>query len=128
MSNRLDPDHAPSFVGPDCGSYVCKCYEQTTLEVNELKLYQVTILIRAPPMELYFFGLSIHLSVCLSNCPLLWPLSLKILIGSLSDFIYGLLPSNSGASSNKGFVRLTVTQMADKMATAYQFAVVDTLH
>ena len=39
----------------------------------------------------------------------------------LPNFIYGLLPSNSGSSSNMGFFPQTITKMADKMAT-YQFA------
>ena len=43
----------------------------------------------------------------------------------LPNFIYGLLPSNSGLDI--GFVRRTITKIADKMATAYQFAFVDTL-
>ena len=39
----------------------------------------------------------------------------------LPNFIYGLLPSNSGSNSNMGLVRRTITKMANKMATAYQF-------
>ena len=52
--------------------------------------------------------------------------SLVILIRFLSNFIYGLLPSNSGLSSNMGFVLRTITKMAKKISAAYQFAFVDT--
>ena len=34
-------------------------------------------------------------------------------------FIYGWLPSNSRSSSNTGFVRRTITKIADKMATSH---------
>ena len=50
--------------------------------------------------------------------------NLVILIGFLPNFIYGLLPSNSGLSSNMSFVRQTITKMVDKMAAFYQFATV----
>ena len=36
--------------------------------------------------------------------------------------IYGLLPLNPCSCSNMSFVGQTITVMADKMATAYQFA------
>ena len=52
--------------------------------------------------------------------------SLVILIRFLSNFIYGLLPSNSGSSSNMGFVLGTITKMAENISAAYQFAFVDT--
>ena len=44
--------------------------------------------------------------------------NLVILIGFLPNFIYGLLPSNPGSSSNMSFVQQKIT----KMATACQFA------
>ena len=44
--------------------------------------------------------------------------NLVIKIIFLSNFIYGLLKSNSGSSSNMGFVQ---TKMVNKMAAAYQF-------
>ena len=46
----------------------------------------------------------------------------SLLIRFLPNFIYGLLPSNPGSSSNMSFVGQTITEMADKMAAAYQFA------
>ena len=49
-------------------------------------------------------------------------LAYSFFFGFLPIFIYGLLPSNPGTSSNMSFVRQTITKMADKMATAYQFA------
>ena len=49
-------------------------------------------------------------------------LTLSFLFGFLPNFIYGLLPSNPRSSSNMGFVQRTISKMADKMATAYQFA------
>ena len=55
-------------------------------------------------------------------------LTQSFLIGFLPNFIYGLLPSTSRSSLNKGFVPLPITKMADKMAATYQFyAVVVTL-
>ena len=48
--------------------------------------------------------------------------NLLFLIRFLSNFIYSLLPSNPGSSSNMSFVRQTITKMANKMAAAYQFA------
>ena len=48
--------------------------------------------------------------------------TLTFLNGFLPNFIYGLLPSNSPSSSNMGFVRRTITKIADKMAATYQFA------
>ena len=36
--------------------------------------------------------------------------------------MYGLLSSNPGSSENMSFVGQTITKMADKMASAYQFA------
>ena len=48
--------------------------------------------------------------------------NLFILIGFLQKFIYGLLLSNPGSSSNMSFVRETITKMADKIAATYQFA------
>ena len=53
--------------------------------------------------------------------------NLVILIGFLPNFIYGLLPSDFRSSPNMGFVRRTITKMANKMAAAYQFALFDTL-
>ena len=38
----------------------------------------------------------------------------------LPNFIYRLLSSNSSPSSNTDFVGRTITEMANKMATAYQ--------
>ena len=52
--------------------------------------------------------------------------SLVILIRFLSNFIYKLLPPNTGLSSNMGFVLQTITKMAEKNSAAYQFAFVDT--
>ena len=46
----------------------------------------------------------------------------SLLIRFLPNFIYGLLPSNPGLGSNMSFVGQTITEMADKMAAAYQFA------
>ena len=51
-------------------------------------------------------------------------LILSFLIGFIPNYIYGLLPSNSHTSLNMGFVRRSITKMAHKMATAYQFALV----
>ena len=51
---------------------------------------------------------------------------LVIFMGFLSNFMYGLTPSNSGLSWNIGLVRLTIIKMANKMA-AYKFALVDNL-
>ena len=66
------------------------------------------------------FGLSARLSVHgHSNSVIFNQISFK--------FIYGLLPSNSSSSLNTGFVRRTITKMADKMAATYVFAVVVTL-
>ena len=45
--------------------------------------------------------------------------NLVIFIEFLPTFIYGLLLSNPSLSLNMGFVRQTITKMADKMATAY---------
>ena len=42
-------------------------------------------------------------------------------IGFLTNFTYGLLPSNPGSSSNMGFFRRIIIKMADKMTTAYPF-------
>ena len=42
----------------------------------------------------------------------------------LTHFTYGLLLSNSRSSLNTGCVWWTVTKMADKMATTYEFALV----
>ena len=54
---------------------------------------------------------------------LLWSLLLShFLIPFLSNFIYGLLSSDPGSSSNMSCVRQTIAKMADKMATTYQFA------
>ena len=36
VSNRLDPDQAQHFVGPDLGTNCCKSYQQTTLGDKEL--------------------------------------------------------------------------------------------
>ena len=48
-------------------------------------------------------------------------LTQSFLIGFLSNVIYGLLPSTSGSSSNRDFVRHPITKMADKMAATYQY-------
>ena len=45
-----------------------------------------------------------------------------LVIGFLSNFIYGLLLSISHSSSNMGFVSRMISKMADKMAAAYQGA------
>ena len=50
--------------------------------------------------ELYCFRL-VHPSV--RDRPLLYSSNVVFLIGFLSNFIYGLLPSNSSSSSNMGF-------------------------
>ena len=63
---------------------------------------------------------------CLSMCAVVVTLSL-FLMGFFPNFIFGLLPSNSSSSSNTSFVLQTITKMANKMAAAYQFALVDTL-
>ena len=68
-------------------------------------------------------------SVCLSFClsiRFVVTLTWSFFIGFLL-FIYGLLPSNSHPSSNMGFVGPTINYMADKMAAACLFALVDTL-
>ena len=49
-------------------------------------------------------------------------LTKSFLIGFLLNFIYGLLPSDPGSSSNMSCVRQTITEMADKMAASYQIA------
>ena len=38
--------------------------------------------------------------------------------------MYGLLPSNSCLSLNTSLVKQSITKMADKMATAYQFTLI----
>ena len=43
-----------------------------------------------------------------------WSLTQSFLIGFFPIFIYGLLSSTSHSSSNMGFVRRTITMMADK--------------
>ena len=47
-------------------------------------------------------------------------LTQSFLIRLLPNFIYELLPSTFHSSSNMGFVRHTITKMADKSAAAYQ--------
>ena len=40
VSNRLDPDQARCFVGPDLGPNYCKGYQQTTLGGKELNMHE----------------------------------------------------------------------------------------
>ena len=56
------------------------------------------------------------------TCVSLWALS--FFTWFLPNFLYDLLPSNSGSSLNMGFFGHMITKMADKMATACQFAFV----
>ena len=60
--------------------------------------------------------LSVHPSVCPSVRLSVVTLTQSFLIGFLPNFIYGLLLSTSRSSSNTGFVRHTITKMADKIA------------
>ena len=41
VTNRLDPDQARHFVGPDLGPNCCKFYRQTTLGGKELNMHVV---------------------------------------------------------------------------------------
>ena len=62
--------------------------------MKSLSLYE-------PANVTLFLGLSVRLSICPSvRC--CGNSNLNILIGFLSDFIYGLLPSNSGSGLNTG--------------------------
>ena len=104
MWNRWDPDQVRRFVGPDRGQI---CMQMLWAADNSRQWgenYMKSLSLYEPANGALFLGLSVRLSFCLSvRC---WGHSnLHLLIGFLSDFIYGLLPSNSGSSLNTGFVR-----------------------
>ena len=58
-------------------------------------------------------------SICLPVRLSVVTLTKSFLIGSLPNFIYGLLPSTSLSSSNAGFVRHLITKMTNKVAATY---------
>ena len=64
---------------------------------------------------------------CLSMSAVVVTLAQSLLIGFLPNFMYRLLPSNSCSSLNTSLVRRTIIKMGDKMAAAYQFALMDNL-
>ena len=57
----------------------------------------------------------------LSKSAVVVTLTQSFLIGFFPNFIYELLPSTFHSSLNMGFVGLTITKMADKMAATYQY-------
>ena len=50
------------------------------------------------------------------------------LVNQMSFKYHMWIASNSGSSSNRGFIRQMITKIADKKATTYQLELVDALH